>query len=86
MAPIPCAHSARTAALQGGTKCPCEWHAAEKKLYTKVAKKLTKIGGGWPTSRAVLKFFAKVDNDGLPAATSALSSKIVAQIHYEITR
>ena len=40
---IPCAHSARTAALQGGTKCPCEWHA------------------------------------GLPAAMSALSSKIVAK-------
>jgi hypothetical protein len=35
----------------------------EKKLYTKVADKLTKIGGGQPSSRAVLKFFDKVDND-----------------------
>ena len=35
----------------------------EKKLYTKIAAKLTKIGGGAPTSRAVLKFFEKADND-----------------------
>ena len=30
-----------------------ELKTPEKKLYTKVAKKLTKIGGGKPTSRAV---------------------------------
>ena len=37
----------------------------EKKLYTKVAQKLVKIGpqGGQPTSRAVLKLFAKIDSD-----------------------
>ena len=40
-----------------------ELKTPEKKLYTKVAKKLTKVGGGKPTSRAVLKLFAKVDND-----------------------
>ena len=34
----------------------------EKKLYTKVAEKLTKVGGGQPTSRAVLLLFEKVDN------------------------
>ena len=36
----------------------------EKKLYTQVAAKLTKIGGGHPTPRAVLKLFGRVDNDG----------------------
>ena len=35
----------------------------EKKLYTKVAKKLKKKGGGQPTTRAVLKLFAKIDSD-----------------------
>ena len=40
-----------------------EEEVPEKKLYTKVASKLTKIGGGQPTPRAVLNFFAKVDND-----------------------
>ena len=35
----------------------------EKKLYTKLASKLTKIGGGHPTPRAVLLLFKKVDND-----------------------
>ena len=35
----------------------------EKKLYTKVAKKLKKKGGGRPTPRAVLKLFAKIDSD-----------------------
>ena len=40
-----------------------EEEVPEKKLYTKVASKLTKIGGGQPTPRAVLKWFAKVGND-----------------------
>ena len=40
-----------------------EEEVPEKKLYTKVASKLTKIGGGQPTSRAVLLLFDKVDND-----------------------
>ena len=40
-----------------------ELKTPEKKLYTKVANNLTKIGDGKPTSRAVLKLFAKVDND-----------------------
>ena len=35
----------------------------EKKLYTQVASKLTKIGGGQPTPRAVLYLFEKMDND-----------------------
>ena len=40
-----------------------EMDVPEKKLYTKMAAKLTKIGGGHPTSRAVLLFFEKADND-----------------------
>ena len=32
-------------------------------MYTMVAEKLTKIGGGEPTPRAVLKLFKKIDND-----------------------
>ena len=36
----------------------------EKKLYTKIAEKLTKAGGNEaPGSRAVLKLFAKIDGD-----------------------
>ena len=40
-----------------------EMETPEKKLYQKVASKLTKLGGGAPTSRAVLKLFAKIDED-----------------------
>jgi hypothetical protein len=40
-----------------------EMEIPEKKLYTKIADKLTKTGGGQPTSRAVLLLFEKVDND-----------------------
>ena len=40
-----------------------EMQIPEKKLYTKAAQKLTKIGGGQPTSRALLLFFEKVDGD-----------------------
>lgn len=40
-----------------------ETGVSEKKLYTKVANKLTKIGGGQPSSRAVLQLFEKVDDD-----------------------
>ena len=40
-----------------------EMKTPEKKLYTKVAKKLKKKGGGQPTTRAVLKLFAKIDSD-----------------------
>ena len=40
-----------------------EMETPEKKLYTKVAEKLTKTGGGQPTSRAVLQLFEKIDND-----------------------
>ena len=40
-----------------------EMEIPEKKLYTKIADKLTKIGGGQPSSRAVLKLFGKADSD-----------------------
>ena len=40
-----------------------EMEIPEKKLYVKVANKLTKIGGGQPTSRALLQLFEKVDED-----------------------
>ena len=40
-----------------------EQEVPEKKLYTKVAEKLTKVGGGAPTPRAVLKLFEKIDGD-----------------------
>ena len=40
-----------------------EQDVPEKKLYTMMAAKLTKIGGGAPTPRAVLKLFEKVDGD-----------------------
>ena len=40
-----------------------EMGVPEKKLYTKMAEKLTKVGGGQPTSKALLLLFEKVDGD-----------------------
>ena len=39
-----------------------EMKVPEKKLYSKVALKLKKVGGGSPTPRAVLRLFEKVDS------------------------
>jgi len=40
-----------------------EMEIPEKKLYTKIADKLTKVGGDKPTARAVLLLFDKIDGD-----------------------
>ena len=40
-----------------------EMDIPEKKLYTKLADKLTKVGGDKPTARAVLLLFDKIDGD-----------------------
>ena len=41
-----------------------ENNVPEKKLHTQMASKLTKIGGGQPTPRAVLYLCQKMDSDG----------------------
>ena len=72
----------------------------EKKLYTKVAQKLVKIGpqGGQPTSRAVLKLFAKIDSDddwypgkveegrGRKPALNPLAQSVIARSAMSIKR